>query len=557
MSRSTALGVVTVAAIGLAWAMPLQSVGCAQSAHYAATRSIAEGHPNIDRYKNETCDLVRTHGHYYAAKGPALELWSAPFYLLLRSVGAVPANPNAGLRYPDAMSGIPLRAVWQIGLWAIVLPGIGLLLLIRRAVEWIEPGLGTAVAAILGLGTLVLPFSTLLFAHVPAAGLAFLAFCLLQPGCTATWLHVMGAGAAAGLAVAVDLPLALPAVLLGLYAAAEGPRLRRLAVFGAGGIVGLLPLFAFDTWAFGNPFHLPYAGTAGQSAAGGWQATGFFGQGLPSFRILVELLLSQRGLLVMTPVVAAGIAGCVALWRRGLRSEAGLIAALVLVELVWNSARHPVGFALGGWSPGPRFLIPLLPFLCFALAPALRRAPATVGALALISTGAMVVATSAEPLLQNDDTRHWLSRIVHGNFVPTVVSLGGVGHGWLAIVPFYALVLVAVGAAIMATTSLAVSRRDLVMAGAAVFAWILVEHGAPELLRVDRLVHERWGLLAAIGLVSAAVWAVLRLRPEGLLLVPFATVHFDDHTKWALLLALLALAALAVHGRMRRTLGPA
>jgi hypothetical protein len=561
MSRSAALGATVIAAIALAWAMPLQSVGCAQSAHYAATRSIAEGHPDIDRYKNETCDLVRINGHYYAAKGPALELWSAPFYLLLRSVGAVPANPNAGLRYPDAMAGVPLRAVWQIGLWAVVLPGIGLLLLIRRAVEWIEPGLGTAVAAILGLGTLVLPFSTLLFAHVPAAALAFLAFCLLvrerlQPGCTATWLHVMSAGAAAGLAVAVDLPLAIPAALLGLYAATRDPRLRRLAAFAAGGLVGLLPLFAFDTWAFGNPFHLPYAGTAGQGAGGGWQATGFFGQGLPSFRIVVELLLSQRGLLVMTPIVAAGVVGCVLLWRRGFRSEAGLIAALVVIELVWNSARHPVGFALGGWSPGPRFLIPLLPFLCFALVPALRRAPATVGALALISTGAMVVATSAEPLLQNDDTRHWLSRIVHGNFVPTVVSLGGVGHGWLAIVPFYALVLVAVAAAIMATP-LPVSQRDLLMAGAAVLAWILVEHGAPELLRVDRLVHERWGLLAAIGLVAAAVWAVLRLRPEGLLLVPFATVRFDDHTKWALLLALLALAALALHGRMRRPLGPA
>jgi hypothetical protein len=453
------------------------------------------------------------------------------------------------------MAGVPLRSVWQIGLWAVVLPGIGLLVLLRRAVEWIEPGLGTAVAAILGLGTLVLPFSTLLFAHVPAAALAFLAFCLLFRGGSSFW-PVAGAGTAAGLAVAVDLPLALPAVLLGLYAATRGPRWRRLAAYAAGGLVGLLPLLAFDTWAFGNPLHLPYAGTAGQSAAGGWQATGFFGQGLPSVRIFVELLLSQRGLLVMTPVVAAGIAGCVVLWRRGLRSEAGLIAALVLVELVWNSARHPVGFALGGWSPGPRFLIPLLPFLCFALAPVLRRAPATVGALALISTGAMVVATSAEPLLQNDDTRHWLSRIVHGNFVPTVVSLGGVGHGWLAIVPFYALVLVAVTAAIVATP-LPLSRSDLLIAGAAVLAWILVEHGAPELLRVDRLVHERWGLLAAVGLAVAAVWAVLRLRPEGLLLVPFATVRFDDHTKWALLLALLALAALALHGRVRRTLGPA
>jgi hypothetical protein len=168
----------------------------------------------------------------------------------------------------------------------------------------------------------------------------------------------------------------------------------------------------------------------------------------------------------------------------------------------------------------------------------------------------MVIATSAEPLLQNDDTRHWLSRIVHGNFTATVVSLGGVGHGWLAIIPFYALVLVACVAAFLATP-LPVSRRDLSMAGAAVLAWILVEHGAPELLRVDRLVHQSYGLVAAILLVTAAVWAVLRLRPEGLLLVPFATVRFADHTKWALLLVLLTLAALALHGRTRRALGPA
>ena len=548
MSRSTLLGVVVIAAIALGWTMPLASVGCAQSAHYAATQSIAEGHPYIDKYANTTCDLVRTNGHYYAAKGPALELWSAPWYLLLHAAGAVPRNPNAKLSYPDAMAGIPLRAVWQIGLWAVVLPAIGLLLLLRRAVEWIEPGLGTAAAAILGLGTLVLPFSTELFAHVPAAAFAFLSFCLLYRG-----RHVAAAGAAAGLAVAIDLPLAIPAVLIGLYAAAKAPRMRRLLLFAAGGLVGLAPLFAFDIWAFGNPLRLAYAGTAGQGASGGWQATGFFGQSVPSFRILVELLLSQRGLLVMTPVVAAGAVGCALLWRRGLRAEAGLIAALVVVELIWNSARHPISFALGGWVPGPRFLIPLLPFLVFALAPALRRRPATVGALALISAGAMVVATSAEPLLMNDDTRHWLSRIGHGNFTATVVSLGGVGHGWLAIIPFYALVLVAAAAAFLATP-LPVSRRDLAMAGAAVLAWILVEHGAPELLRVDRLVHQNWGLLAAIGLLAAAVWAVLKLRPEGLLLLPFATVRFDDHTKWAFLLALLALATLAIQSLRGRAL---
>lgn len=559
VTRARILGAVALGALALAYALPMESVGCAQTSHYAATRAIAEGHPYIDRYAEETCDLVRTNGHYYAAKGPAMDFWSAPWYLLLHAVGAVPANRNHGLGYPAAMFGVPLRALWQIGLWAVVLPALGLLVLMRRTVERLEPGLGTAAAVTLGLATLVLPFSTLLFAHVPAAALAFLSFALLF-GRDADTLRVAAAGAAAGLAISTDLPLAAPAVLLGLYAVARAPRVRRLLAFGAGGIVGLLPLLAFNTWAFGNPFHLAYSGVALNPGAGGVEQTagshGFFTLQLPDLRVAAELLLSQRGLLVLTPVVVAGAAGCVLLWRRGLRAEAALIGALCLVEVTWNSGHNGTFMSLGGWVPGPRFLIPLLPFLCFALAPALRRAPATVGALALISAGAMVVATSAEPLLRNDDTRHWLSRIAHGNFTATVVSLSGVGHGWLAILPFYALVLVAAAAA-AAATRLPLARRDLAVAAAAAVAWFLVEHGAPELLRVDRAVHQSYGLLAAILLVAACAWAVFRLRPEGLPLLAFATIRVADHTKWALLLVVLVLAALALAERARRSPVPA
>jgi len=559
------LGAVTLGAIALAYALPMESVGCAQTSHYAATRSFAEGHPDIDRYAQETCDLVRVGRHFYAAKGPALDFWSAPWYLLLRSVGAVPKNPNAGLSYPAAMLGVPLRAIWQIGLWAVVLPALGLLLLVRRTADRLEPGLGTATAAILGLATLVLPFSTLLFAHVAAATLAFLSFSLLFRH-EAGSLRVAAAGAAAGLAVATDLPLAVPAALLGLYAASRTPRLRRLVSFGAGGLVGLLPLLAFDWWAFGSPLHLAYSGVALNPGAGGIEQSpgshGFFQVQLPDFRVAVELLLSQRGLLVLTPVVAAGVAGTVLLWRRGMRAEAVLIAALCVAELTWISGHNGKDMALGGWVPGPRFLIPLLPFLCFALAPALRRAPATVGALALVSAGSMVVATSAEPLLSNDDTHHWIARIADGNFTATVVSLTGVGHGWLAILPFYALVLVAAAAAV-AATQLPVGRRDLTVAAAALVGWIVVEHGAPALLQVDRLVHEAYGLLAAIGLVGALAWALVRLfggRPAaaapGLLLLAFGARRFDEHTKWALLLAVLVLGALALQGplagRLRR-----
>jgi hypothetical protein len=565
MTRPRVLAAVALGAATLAFALPVQDVGCGQNAQYVATKAVAAGQTDVDRYAGETCDLVRDGGHYYAAKALALAFWSAPWYLLLDAAGAVPANPNAGQGYPAAMLGTPPRALWQIGLWAIVLPALGLLVLVRRTVERLEPGLGTAAAVVLGLGTLVLPFSTMLFAHVPAALLGFLAFALLFER-DAGLQRVALAGAAAGLAVSTDLPLAVPALCVGLYACSRAPHLRRLVAYVAGVVAGLVPLLAFDWWAFGSPFHLAYSHAAINPGPYGVEQTPthtFFTLGVPDFRLAVQLLLGGRGLLVLTPVLGAGAAGVVLLWRRGLRREALLIAALCVVEITWNSGRPDYPLALGGWVPGPRLLIPLLPFLCFALASALRRAPLTVGALAVVSVGAMTAATSAGPLLSNDDTRHWLSRIVHGSPVETALAFAGADGGIGPMLLFYALVAVAAAAA-AACVRVPLTRRDARAAVAALVAWGLVEHGAPELFRIDAATHKHWGLLAAILLVAAAVAGVVRvhvgdLRGAALALplLAFATVRFSDHTKWALVLCVSVLAALAAFaaGRARRVAG--
>jgi hypothetical protein len=196
--------------------------------------------------------------------------------------------------------------------------------------------------------------------------------------------------------------------------------------------------------------------------------------------------------------------------------------------------------------PGPRFLIPALPFLALPLAYAFRRWTIPVAGLAAISIGAMTVATSAEPLLSNQDTRLWTDRIGAGNFTQTVVSLTGGGHGWAAILPFYALVLVAIVATGL-LLPLRATRAEIAAAIAVVGAWILLEHAAPTLLHADRVVHKPWGALAVVLLVAALAAALMQRRlVPALPLLAFATVRFDEHTKWALLLALGVLAAIAL-----------
>jgi hypothetical protein len=539
---------LALGAVVLAWAWPMQSVGCGQNAHYAATKSFADGRPDVDRYANETCDLVRRDGHVYAAKGPAMDFWAAPWYLGLRTAGLVPANPNAKLSYPAAMLGVPLRAIWQIGLWAVVLPGALLLLLLRRLAERVEPGSGVAVAVLFGLGTLAFPFATLLFAHVPAALLGFAAFALLFLRRSAVL-----AGACAGLAVATDLPLLVVAAALLVYA------WRRAPAFAVGGVLGAAPLFAFGLWAFGDPFRLAYSGAAIDPGAGGTEQAPvgdlFYTLTSPHPHLAVQMLLDSRGLLVLTPVVALAGAGVVLLWRRALRAEALLIAGLTLAELAWHAFRPSYELALGGWVPGPRFLVPLLPFLCFALAPVVLRAPLTTAALGAISIVAMTAATAAEPLLPNDDTGHWFARIADGNFAATVLSLTGIGHGWLAILPLFLFVGVAVGAAV-ACTRLGV--HDARTALCAVAAWLVLLVAAPKLLRVDDLVGQSWGAVASLLLLVAVAWCVAGRRVVELaLLAPLLVASFDRHTKWALVLVLFVLAALALRGRLRPLPGPA
>jgi hypothetical protein len=100
--------------------------------------------------------------------------------------------------------------------------------------------------------------------------------------------------------------------------------------------------------------------------------------------------------------------------------------------------------------------------------------------------------------------------------------------------------------------------RGIVLALATLVAWVVVEHGAPALLQVDRLAHENYGAGAAALLLVGIVWAlILAHRADvrgavlGLPLVLFGARRFDEHTKWALVLAAVVVAALWARDNLR------
>jgi hypothetical protein len=82
---------------------------------------------------------------------------------------------------------------------------------------------------------------------------------------------LVAAGALVGVAVVVEFPLAILAVALAVYL---GLGRGRLVPYGIGLAAGIVPLVAFDTWAFGSPFDLSYEHAVIQPGGSGHDVIG-------------------------------------------------------------------------------------------------------------------------------------------------------------------------------------------------------------------------------------------------------------------------------------------
>jgi hypothetical protein len=485
--RGSCAALAAIACVGLASATMLQNWSDNQSSHYDLIRALDAGRTTIDYGPYPTKDKAFYGGHWYSARAPGLAMYSLPFYELLTAVDApAVARASHALRGEDEM-------IDFVGVWGTVLPALALLLLVWRVAERLEPGYGAASAVVLGLGTMLLPFSTLLFSHVFAALLGFGAFALMlreRAGPPRPLLLGL-AGLAMGYAIASEYPLAFVALVLGLYLlsrpGAQRPALlaARAGSYVAGGVIGIVPLLLYNHAAFHSWTHLAYSNIPQQQR-------GFFGISAPSLSVLATLLFDSRGLLTLCPLLAMGAVGTVLMYRRGWRAEALTIAGVCVCYLGYNSGYY---LPFGGGSMGPRFLITLVPFLGFPIALALRRFPAPTIALAGASIAVAVVATITHPLVGYEtETVIWGRLLRHGFFQPTVASAFGLGRGWGAIWPFFLAAAAALALAALVTPRLSVSGSGLRAALLVLAAWGVFAALAPTVLGID---HR--GLLSILG----------------------------------------------------------
>jgi hypothetical protein len=478
------LALAAILLVGLSYATLIQSFSWNQTSHYDLIRALNDDGTTIDKYASNTGDKVAYKGHTYSARAPGLALFALPFYDTLNLVGAE-SWTRAHVAPPNHPGD---EMIYLIGLWANVLPGLLLLLLVWRMAERFEPGYGAIAAVTLGLGTMVLPLSTLLFSHVFTAFLGFGAFTLMlreRDGPPSPMLLAI-AGLTMGYAVTSEYPLFFVALVLGLYLLSRRDALtpvlivRRAGAYIAGGIVGTLPLLLYNHYAFHSWTHLAYSDVPRQQK-------GFFGIGAPSAKVLMTLLFDSRGLLTIAPVLIMGAIGTVLLYGRGKRAEALTIGGVCLCYVGYNSGYY---LPFGGGFMGPRFLTTMLPFLAVPLGIAFKRWPGPTIALGGVSIATTVIATITHPLVGYEtETVVWARYLRQALFQPTIASAYGMGRGWGGIWPFLLAAGAGVALAAWATPRLRLTTATLGAGVAALVAWGLFAALGPTLLRIDH-----WGL---------------------------------------------------------------
>jgi hypothetical protein len=212
----------------------------------------------------------------------------------------------------------------------------------------------------------------------------------------------------AAFAAVVELQVGPVAAILGLYLVVQyltgfRSRLDALAYFALGALLPTLILLFYNQVAFGSPRDMGYFHHATREFAQVHNPHNPLGLSPPDWSKLIPLLWGRyRGLLFYAPILLLSLPGWVALWARRDRGLATVsllaVAAVLLVNLSYPEWT-------GGWSTGPRLLVPLLPFAMLPVAAMLGGCSATTRLAAAFAFGLFLAGGALLTLFQGADAR--------------------------------------------------------------------------------------------------------------------------------------------------------
>jgi hypothetical protein len=297
-------------------------------------------------------------GRPYAPYGPGVAFLVLPFHLAGRAVAAASAIPRAplpgGIAWEFVVGGITALAMACAA--ALAVAGCYRASVALGAV----PAHARLLSVVLGAGTILWPYGTTLYCEAWLAAAFVWAAALLTER-----RHVPVAAVLIALAI-VTKPTAIviaPAFVLAALVERDIERRRRWrtvillsAAIGAAGLVHA----TWNVYRFGHVLDFGYnlAGMVPYPPA-----RPFILEQLPR-GLFVQLLTPGKSLFVWAPVTVLSLLALRHIWARQRGLAAGLVFALVSALVFYAVFFLPEG----GYSHGPRHLVPLVPLLVLPLA---------------------------------------------------------------------------------------------------------------------------------------------------------------------------------------------
>lgn len=327
---------------------------------YVVTAALAEGDCAVPRSMGGVTQGID--GRFYAKYGLGHSLLALPLYLAGRAVGsAVTAAPVLRCDDGSECASIPILFVTML----CVLATAGTVALLYATCRSLGYGIGGSAAAALalGLGTFAWHYAKYFMSEPTSMFLLLLTFhgmqrAVVSTGVAAGWVAL--SGMAAGLVLLVKPANAIALVPLALWLVGSVFRdrrpgretRRRLLAWWAPLAMLTAAAMLYDHWRFGDVWETGYKDEASEFRTPLWLG-------------LAGLLLSPgKSVFVYAPILLAAVRGLRDLGRS--QPAAFAVAVTIVGSMLAFYARWYMWWGGGAW--GPRFLVPILPFLLIGLA---------------------------------------------------------------------------------------------------------------------------------------------------------------------------------------------
>lgn len=340
---------------------------------------VDDGTLHIDKYYQNTGDYAVFNGHYYSDKAPGASFLAVPVYLAVKPIlrAAPVQNMMDRLAQGDAFSatlkedgsGLLVDKIYfaivlyLVTCMVVAVPSAVLGVVIYAFLGSFNQRSAWRIGVVLvyGLATNAFAYAGAFYGHQIVAYLLFgafyLAFLIGQKRIAPYW--IIGVGSMLGYAVITEYPTVLIAGAIFVYAIVVLPDRRWTVGLVLSGMPPGLLLMAYNWAIFGTILPVGYEHSELWTDV---HQQGFMSLVGPNAPALWGITFGlHRGLFFIAPILLLAIPGWVLWWQSGnYRWEWGVCLWAVVSFFLFNGSSV---MWQGGFAIGPRYLVPMLPFM--------------------------------------------------------------------------------------------------------------------------------------------------------------------------------------------------